>query len=92
MWLLLTIILNNTYYENLMFAGTAMCTVICNVMCLSMCNYTPYNIVLQIHVQFELLTATVELNYHIITTHMQYTRFGLTLFFIGKYILRTVFD
>ena len=27
MWLLLAIILNNTYYENLMFAGTVICTV-----------------------------------------------------------------
>ena len=40
---------------------------------------TPHKIVLQMHVLFELLTPTVKLNftqvYHVITTHMQYTRF-----------------
>ena len=50
-----------------MFAGTAMCSVVhgnmhSNVLVNVQC--TPYKIVLQMHVLFELLTATVELNFN----------------------------
>ena len=54
MWFLLAIIINNTYYNYLMFSGTVMygnmhSNVLLKVQC------TPYKIVLQMHVLFELL-------------------------------------